>query len=792
MNGHLSNYYRGGFGNNSADFSNSDVTSVKSEKRTNAKSLYEQRKNYARDTASIISETSQYHVEHLTTFTIDRKDAMLTVDDGIRKLKLLDAKGKVWTQDMYLHVDDKGVSLSDIESKTELENFPTSTIQHCKAVMKACRYDSILALICKEPTQSKADLHLFQCDEVKASFIQQDIDSALNDSRGGRPRTRPDILRNIAASDSKVPPPPQAPAPMPPGSVTQVDVRSRVAAWSTWAAEYGDYDSRSSPDEVETPQMIEARIDRDVQILNHILDDIEFFIMKLQKAAEAFSELSKRRKSKKKKGPGEGVLTLRAKPPPEEEFTDCLQKFKHGFNLLAKLKSHIQNPSAAELVHFLFTPLSMMVEATGGPELARAVLSPLLIKDAIDFLSFILNEEEKKLWWSLGDTWTKSRMEWPKDQFIPPYIPRFRNGWEPPLLSFVGMPKELELNQPTNSIPNMTDLQQKREGRSLPNEFSRVPDSPNIDRNQEANTPKYAVCKYDFVARNLNELSVMKDDTVEIIDSKKQWWKVRNSSGSSGFVPNNILGMVKAEESSLARSDPLYSQTFQLLMPKKEFEIFKQLLGELSEKQKSENVPKQGDQVLTAPTPPPHPIPSPLSIPISKSCPSGSLISRQSSTSSDSGGSSVRDHQRDRPIDRRKSQMEEVQDELVQRLTIGRSAAQKKFTVPRQNTTPINISYSSSTEDVKAWLQAKGFSSVTITSLGVLTGAQLFSLTKDELKTVCPEGPRVYNQVTLQKATLEELSGNSELREIMKKRQEKINAAASDSGVESFDEGNNH
>ncbi|XP_077324730.1 epidermal growth factor receptor kinase substrate 8 isoform X6 [Lithobates pipiens] len=738
MNGHLSNYYRGGFGNNSADFSNSDVTSVKSEKRTNAKSLYEQRKNYARDTASIISETSQYHVE------------------------------------------------------TELENFPTSTIQHCKAVMKACRYDSILALICKEPTQSKADLHLFQCDEVKASFIQQDIDSALNDSRGGRPRTRPDILRNIAASDSKVPPPPQAPAPMPPGSVTQVDVRSRVAAWSTWAAEYGDYDSRSSPDEVETPQMIEARIDRDVQILNHILDDIEFFIMKLQKAAEAFSELSKRRKSKKKKGPGEGVLTLRAKPPPEEEFTDCLQKFKHGFNLLAKLKSHIQNPSAAELVHFLFTPLSMMVEATGGPELARAVLSPLLIKDAIDFLSFILNEEEKKLWWSLGDTWTKSRMEWPKDQFIPPYIPRFRNGWEPPLLSFVGMPKELELNQPTNSIPNMTDLQQKREGRSLPNEFSRVPDSPNIDRNQEANTPKYAVCKYDFVARNLNELSVMKDDTVEIIDSKKQWWKVRNSSGSSGFVPNNILGMVKAEESSLARSDPLYSQTFQLLMPKKEFEIFKQLLGELSEKQKSENVPKQGDQVLTAPTPPPHPIPSPLSIPISKSCPSGSLISRQSSTSSDSGGSSVRDHQRDRPIDRRKSQMEEVQDELVQRLTIGRSAAQKKFTVPRQNTTPINISYSSSTEDVKAWLQAKGFSSVTITSLGVLTGAQLFSLTKDELKTVCPEGPRVYNQVTLQKATLEELSGNSELREIMKKRQEKINAAASDSGVESFDEGNNH
>uniref|UniRef100_A0A8C9FXM9 PTB domain-containing protein n=1 Tax=Pavo cristatus TaxID=9049 RepID=A0A8C9FXM9_PAVCR len=102
--------------------------------------------------------------QHLTTFVLDRKEAMITVDDGIRKLKLLDAKGKVWTQDMILQVDDKAVSLVDLESKNELENFPLSTIQHCQAVMNACNYNSILALVCKEPTQNKPDLHLFQCD----------------------------------------------------------------------------------------------------------------------------------------------------------------------------------------------------------------------------------------------------------------------------------------------------------------------------------------------------------------------------------------------------------------------------------------------------------------------------------------------------------------------------------------------------------------------------------------------------------------------------------------------------
>lgn len=275
--------------------------------KTSAKALYEQRKNYARDSISSVSDISQYRVEHLTTFVLDRKDAMITIDDGIRKLKLLDAKGKVWTQDMILQVDDRAVSLIDLESKNELENFPLNTIQHCQAVMHSCNYDSILALVCKEPTQNKPDLHLFQCDEIKANLITEDIESAISDSKGGKQKRRPDALRMISKADPGIPPPPRAPAPVPPGTVTQVDVRSRVAAWSAWAADQGDFEKlRQYHGHEETPEMAAARIDRDVQILNHILDDIEFFITKLQKAAEAFSELSKRKKTKKgkRKGPG--------------------------------------------------------------------------------------------------------------------------------------------------------------------------------------------------------------------------------------------------------------------------------------------------------------------------------------------------------------------------------------------------------------------------------------------------------------------------------------------------------
>uniref|UniRef100_A0A8C7KVV0 EGFR pathway substrate 8, signaling adaptor n=1 Tax=Oncorhynchus kisutch TaxID=8019 RepID=A0A8C7KVV0_ONCKI len=689
-----------------------------------------------------VTNTPQYHVEHLTTFVLDRKEAMINTEDGIRKLRLLDAKGKVWTQDMLLQVEEKTVSLIDPETKNELENFPLGTIMHCQAVMSSCNYDSILALVCKEPGQGKPDLHLFQCDDIKANLIQADIEGAMMDQKGGKVKKRPETLRMILKSDGVIPPPPAAPAPEPPATLTQVDVRSRVAAWSAWAAEQQDYDKQPQySDQNEPSEMMATRVDRDVQILNHILDHIEFFVTKLQKAAEAFSELSKRKKSKKnkKKGPGEGVLTLRAKPPTQEEFVDCFQKFKHAFNLLGKLKSHIQNPSADDLVHFLFTPLRMVIQTSGGTELAKSVVVPLLTIEAIDFLHSAGTAEERHLWVALGEGWTKCRLEWPKDHYFPPCTLQFRDGWEPPMMPFVPQSREAELNQLTQTLAHSEILRQEEMVHRL---------------STEVRQPKlFAKSKYDFVARNNTELSLVQDEVVEVLDDRKQWWKVCNCSGASGYVPNNILEVTKAVDVTM-RGEPIYSHTIQ--------------------KQRTDYVPKpMATPMPPIPTPPiPTPLPPapprlptpPLPPPPEPPRPPPSTVSRQSSnTSSDSGSIpasvTMRDHpnQRPPPVNRRKSNMEEVQDELMHRLTLGRSA-NKKFAVPARSTSlpSVNITYDSSPDEVKAWLQLKGFSSVTITSLGVLTGAQLFSLNKEELKTVCPDdGARVFSQVTVQKAALE-------------------------------------
>uniref|UniRef100_A0A673JXB6 Epidermal growth factor receptor kinase substrate 8-like protein 1 n=1 Tax=Sinocyclocheilus rhinocerous TaxID=307959 RepID=A0A673JXB6_9TELE len=730
----------------------------------------EQRKNYTKNSINSLTDTSQYHVEHLTTFVMDRKEAMLTIEDGVRKLRLLDAKGKVWTQDMILQVDWKAVSLIDNDSKNELESFPVASIQHCQAVMNACSYDSILALVCKESGQSKPDLHLFQCDNIKANLIHMDIESAVSDHKGGKVKKRSEVLKMILKSDGTVPPPPGGPAPKPPGAVNQTDGKSRVDSWTAWTNKQQERKWRHYTELDGSPEMSAAQVDREVQILNHILDDIEHFVTKLQKAAEAFNELSKRKNTKKskKKGPGEGVLTLRAKPPSQDEFIDCFQKFKHAFNLLGKLKNHIQNPSAVDLVHFLFNPLRLVIQTSGGVDLAKSVIVPLLTREAIDFLHAAGSAEERHLWVTLGDGWTKCRLEWPKDHPFPPHTLCFRDGWEPPVL--VSREQDVaQLAERLGAVQRPVDVR-----RSFT--FSTYSDFPgadgygyshtshkrlhllkpdmavaafkhavsrHVDRNLEAHSRtqrNFAKSRYDFVARNNTELSVMKDEVVEVLDDRKQWWKVRNGSGAIGYVPNNILEIRRAVDMT-GRGEPIYSHTIQVTHTHTHTHTHIHTHIHI--------------HTLTHSHTHTH---TPLSV-----CFSG-----------------------------RKSNMEEVQDELIHRLTLGRSA-QKKFQAPSRSSSSlpaVNITYDSTPDEVKAWLQLKGFSEVTINSLGVLTGAQLFSLNKDELKTVCPDdGARVYSQITVQKAALERSSA-SELQEVMRRRQEKL--AASDSGVESFDEGSSH
>ncbi|XP_049616319.1 epidermal growth factor receptor kinase substrate 8a isoform X5 [Syngnathus scovelli] len=698
------------------------------------------------------ADTSQYQVEHLSTFVMERKAGLLTVEDGVRRLRLLDAKGKIWTQDMLLRVHRDNVSLVDADTECELEVFPLSSVQQCQAVSNACSFDSILALACKDLGQNKADLHLFQCEHTKAHLIHADIQSALTDAKGGKARKRPEVLKMILKSEGQIPPPPAAPAPEAPTGADDPESGADAPP-----------DRRGEPQKAPLEDAEVVLVDRDVQILNRLLDDIEAFIGQLQKVAEASDQLAQRKKNKNKKSPGEGVLTLRSRAPDRRRFLDCLQKFKFAFNQLGKLNGRIQNPSADELLHFLFTPLRMVVRASGGAEVARGVTVPLLTRAAIELLHATGTAEERHFWVALGDGWTKCRLEWPKDHDFPPCPLVFDDGWEPPPPAAA---------RPTGCLAD-GESYSKEASRRQSLEEDVAPE--HAGGHQTKQSRRFAKSKYDFVARNNTELSVLKDELVEVLDDRKQWWKVRNGDSSLGYVPNNILEAAAAPAVDMTGrgGEPVYSHTIQLMMPRKEFDVFKQSVAR-TEKLPAKVVPMPPPPA-GPPTPPPAVETGPETAAVAEwrvSRPDGAPT-REANDDDDTAARAL--------TDRRKSTMEEVQDELLHRLTLGRSAC-KQVGVPARrgaaaaaaaaNLPGVSITYESSPDDVRGWLEAKGFAPVTVESLGVLTGAQLFSLNKDELKTVCPDdGARVFSQVAVQKAALERESG-SELREVMRRRQQ--------------------
>uniref|UniRef100_A0A8C4UQX2 EPS8 like 2 n=1 Tax=Falco tinnunculus TaxID=100819 RepID=A0A8C4UQX2_FALTI len=520
---------------------------------------------------------------------------------------------------------------------------------------------------------------------------------------------------------------------------------------------FADYERRgsSSHDHEESRAILAQKIEKETQILNCTLDDIEVFVARLQKAAEAFRQLNQRKKGKKnkKKGPAEGMLTLRARPPSEAEFIDCFQKTKLAFNLLAKLRKHIQNPSASELVHFLFGPLELIVSSCGGPELARSVVSPLLSKDATDFLRGHLTPKEINLWDSLGETWTRSRAEWPREANIPTYIPKFRNGWEPPVEIFRGAPWEIDIGHLQEEVSPLSSAngypyRNSSLKRGQTTDQTQAVDAfkqnvtQHVSRNFEAQgmaLPKrYAKIRYDFTARNANELSVLKDEILEVLEDNKQWWKLLNRSGQAGYVPYNILDVVKLEELEQVCSLMIFNWQ-----------------------------PAAGHNQL-------------LTMILSLDLPG---ILRMLCTSQDEPSQHATCCQwclAGRVVGQAQCYKQQpLNDELLKKITNNKiQPPQRNFKVEKPQQVFVPLTFESSTEEVKAWLEAKSFSKETVEHLGILTGAQLFSLNREELKKVCgDEGNRVYSKITVEKNQLEKNRGESELQEIMKRRQERIDSA---------------
>ncbi|XP_028824440.1 epidermal growth factor receptor kinase substrate 8-like protein 1a [Denticeps clupeoides] len=455
--------------------------------------------------------------------------------------------------------------------------------------------------------------------------------------------------------------------------------------------------------------------EREVELLNHCFEDVESFMSRLQQAAEAQCILQqkskkKSRKSSKKQKKDE-LLAAKACPPSEEEFVDIFQKLKLSLSLLSGLEDSIAEPNSEELIHHLFVPLKLLVKTTGSPTIAASVSSPGLSGGAVTLLQKCLTADERELWSSLGSNWNT-----PCGQLgcsAAPYSPIFLSGWQPQEFDFEGKP----CTKQEASINNTEDTDSPATQTLPACEMDRGGGLPEDER--------LYCCSYDFVARNSSELSVLQGETLEVLESSKNWWKCKNSYDEIGFVPHNILEPLSALK--MAEADPSrrrHSKKAPILPPSKRFSY-------------SPTSPKE-----TSPT---SKDPRSLTMP--------PTVNKE-----------------DRVV---------LNDELRERLASGvaRSLSVRPSSVVCTSNTSPPINYQSSPVEVESWLHSRGFSSQTVQSLSILSCAQLFSLKKDELLMVSPEeGSRVYSQIMVQKALLEDARKATELEEVMKRQKIKVDS----------------
>ncbi|XP_056870410.1 epidermal growth factor receptor kinase substrate 8-like protein 1a [Takifugu flavidus] len=467
-------------------------------------------------------------------------------------------------------------------------------------------------------------------------------------------------------------------------------------------------------------QLSKEGAEREVEIMNHCFDDVERFMARLQQAAEAQRVLSQRtkkrsKKSNKKEEPSDNSLAMKASPPPEEEFLDIFQKIKYSLCLLARLQPYITQPDAPQLLHPVFVPLDLMVKTTGGPALGASVVSPAMTTGAISLLQEHLTNGEKDLWKSLGPNWTL-----PCSQLsvaVPPYSPAFLDGWQPRTHDSTGRPRE----DPIESQHKQDALKQRRTSQNMQME-DRGYRTDGVGTSVLPEGDRLYRCSYDFLARNHTELSVLQGETLEVLESSDRWSKCRNRFEEIGCVPSNILEPLSALNT--AESSVVY-------------------------REKTSNPPRARFFSYAA------------SSPIGTSSPPISPVRPQSMVLS----STLQGEDGDRVLI--------MNDELLERLSKKRGSSRR--TPPRTPDTSAPLNFQSPPAEVQAWLLAKGFSQQTVQCLGILNGAQLFSLNKGELRTVSPEeGARVYSQIMVQKALLQDVHKVTELEKAMERQKLKI------------------
>lgn len=767
---------------------------------------------------------SGYEVDHLVTWSVGPKGGVLTPEDGVRELRIMEQQTGIWTMRCILEITPTYINIVDGQTGEEREKFPLELVEMPAAFSSDPRVDAynnlLLFTIPEDPKKKYApsEMHIFQVLRQSARDLVDEINEIKFRGSTGKSIAKPSpppssgSRHSIGEGRSSVP-----------------DIRNQEAGMLP-----GRRDSQPKPVRRVPEIPVESgTIENYVTLLNRCFDEIEKFVARLQMSADAFKELDRRMKmrAKSKNRHGDGMLTMRARAPPPHDFMDIFQKFKLCFNLLALLKNHIHDPNAPELVHFLFTPLSLIVEASkdprhGHPDIAVKAISPILSREAKELLQHCLTSKEADLWIALGDAWIISRDQWGQG-YVPPYHPKF-DGWEPPhswLEEVMGNPvasavasvasrriSELDrvLEEADNAPPRVDyrlsasgiDLGEQRNSAPalvmpplpvtaaplrtyippappaavpLPHQQQVAAEINGLGglrrlawedaqkqylRDLQNRNARIYEAAHDRQGNNAKELNTTRGEIVEVLDDSRNWWKCRNHEGNVGHIPYTILKKYGSRDDGQL-PDNIPSP------------------GQLSDGGGAARVERQPSidarpSVLQPPPPPPPPPPA-VAPPV--------IIPKAAAP---------------KPAPPKPAKKDSIGDATAMAASIAAEIRRRVQLYSKTNQAPpkslsrpspaVFIDQYSTAEDVAKWLDAKGFQQETKLTFESCTGRVLFELTHDEILRYLgrDEGARLESQLKLMKVEANyTVNSSSELKAILNRQRERANSGGSDENANS-------
>ncbi|XP_067938295.1 epidermal growth factor receptor kinase substrate 8-like isoform X2 [Watersipora subatra] len=736
-----------------------------------------------------------YSVDHLVSWSIGAEHGVLTHQDGMRQLSRMEKKTGIFTMRCLLTVDSSSVQIVDGQSGNAMELFPLECVREPVAVKdKTGMFNNIaLFTVVDEPKNkhSLSDMHIFQVVGREASELADDIAEAIaahnskpqRSSHSQQPTAGPSAVNTHGNGNTSEP----------------LSVKDAINKFELTGHQDSGERSPVGKSKEQIPvskRTLEAEGDNEedvqlgVALLNRCFDDVERFVLRLKHSAKAFQELSSRKKHSKSRKFGDGMLTMRSKTPAPAEFVECFQKVKLSFNLLTRLRLYLHNPNSTELVHFLFTPLSLLVEASNDPrfdirDLVGKVVTPLLSWQAVEMLANCLTSKEFEFWSSLGESWTVPKHKYTHKQ-AQEFRPTFSDGYQPPeswLEMFLGDVAKLAAKQAIDRRaadindddldPSYTGLPNGMNGESRAAErrVSATPPSGAASRpsdiplytsvapasNRKGSTPdrpnpwddyqkKYLTTLLQRNARvyeaiqdkkgnNAKELTIRKGEIVEVLDDSRNWWKCSNINGDQGFIPYTLL--TKYEHMGSLPSP--YSPRSSI----------------------SSASPAPAPLVPDPPPPPPPPAPPAIN--------SNWKLTKPTRSSKAEKGKSTAD-----ASDTRSDEFNLELKNRLRQISLESSNASSRFNPVMSP--QVFIDSHSSADEVADWLKQKGFLEQTRHVLSGYNGSELFHLSSDSLMSEFgqAEGSRLVSQIKLMKTTAGYTqSGSSQLRKILERRKQR-------------------